>query len=549
MTTGQAVVFPNSASFSLSELLKIIQETGIDPLWAEVEDGLEAVIDHAGADWGQEVRYALTVDAGGGAFGRLAQQAGRFMPGDKTKNILGKIYPKYQTFTYQFERFHQKLSKTQAQAYIENAKQEYMQKNAFQKSFMILQSMGDGTGRQGTPVGIGSADAATGASITVPDVLEPLKIKLSSSSTDAGSAAWFLEGSVVSFVYSDRDLNDDGADEVTAANGRVRFVAINCEDAGAGTAVKYDAFRVVQIDQEDDSIYVLPGRVATSVATEDNGSWVQTSEWVSGGTGVVTMTFFRGRTVDFIPAATDTVFDASINDLALIFGGSTAHYVSLIHPQYVNQTQASAKLQLGLGWTATTEMSTISDGIFTGLETLLMNTANTVHNISRSNVRQYLPTIKDNQNRDLTFNSMFSWLAQHHNRNRKCSNEWNLMLMNPITEASLIGLSELDRRIVEGTGIRGEDGAKMIKMGGKKYQFESHSVMRRDRVYCLAKGAMTMHDGKIEDVSVDGQKQFLTIQNGQRINVIEAYATVTGEMSVKGLRRCGAIKNFKAPLL
>jgi hypothetical protein len=549
MTTAQGIIFPNSASFSLTELLKIIQDNGIDPLWAEVEDGLEAVINHEAADWGQEVRYALTVDAGGGAFGRLAQQKGRFMKGDRTKNILGKIYPKYQTFTYQFERFAQKLSKTQAQAYIENAKQEYMQKNAFQKSFMILQMMGDGTGRQGTPVGLGALDTASGASFTLSDVQTPMKIKLGTSATTAGSAAWFLEGSMVSFVYSDRDLNDDGTDEVTAANGRVRFVSFSFEDAGAGTAIKYDAFRVVKVDIEDDALFVVAGRVATSTATEDNGDFVQVSEWVSGGTGAVTVTPYRGRSVNFIAAATDTVFDAQINDLNLIFGGESAHYVSLIHPQYVAQDQAAAKLQLGIGWGATTEISTISDGIFTGMETLLMNESNTVHNISRANVLQYLPTIKDNQNRDLTFNTMFAWIAQHHNRNRKSANEWNLILQNPITEASLIGLSELDRRITEGKGIRGEDGAKMIRMGGKNYQFESHSVMRRDRVFTIAKGALTLHDGKIEDVSVDGQTQFLTVDGGQRINVTEAYATVTGEMSVKGLRRCGAIKNFKAPLL
>jgi hypothetical protein len=102
---------------------------------------------------------------------------------------------------------------------------------------------------------------------------------------------------------------------------------------------------------------------------------------------------------------------------------------------------------------------------------------------------------------------------------------------------------------MEGKGIRGEDGAKMIKMGGKTYQFESHSVMRRDRVFMLAKDAVTLHDGKIEDVEVGGQKEFLSIQGGARVNVVEAYATVTGEMSVSGLRRCGAIHNFKASIL
>lgn len=545
----QNVLFPNGSNFSLSELLKIIQEAGIEPLWAEIEDGLEAVIKHEDADWGQEIRYALTVDAGGGAFGRIAQQGGRFLPGDKTRNILGKIYPKYMTMTYQFERFHQKLSKSQQQAYIENAKQEFMQKNAFQKSNMIVMGMGDGTGRQGTPVGLGAADAASGATLSLDAVDSPLKVKLSASSAAAGSSAWFLEGSVVSFVYVDRDLNDDGTDEVTAANGRVRLLALQFDDAGAGTAVKYDAFRVVKINQETDELYVLPARIATTVPTTDDGAWVQTSEWVSGGTGAVTVTPFRGRSADKLAAATDTVFDAQINDLNLIFGGETAHYVSLIHPHNVNQSQPFAKLQLGIGWTSTTEISTISDGVMTGLETLVMNQSNTVHNINRKNVLQYLATYKDNGSRELTFNSLYSFIAQHHNRNRKSQTDWSILSMNPITEASMIGLSELDRRIVEGKGIRGEDGARMIRMGGKNYQFESHSTMRRDRIFVLAKDALTLYDGKLENVEVGGQKEFLQIQDNARVNVNEAYATITGEMCVKGLRRCGAIHNFKANIL
>jgi hypothetical protein len=548
VVSPQAVVFPNSTSFSLTELLKIIQENGIDPLWAEVEDSLEAVIDHASADWGQEVRYSLNVDAGGGAFGRIAQQSGRFSPGDKTRNILGKVYPKYQTFTYQFERFHQKLSKTQAQAYIENAKQEFLMKNMFQKSFMVLQMMGDGTGRQGVPVGFGAAETAAGATFTIADVTTPMKIKLGSTTTSAGCAAWFLEGSMVSVIYGDRDLNDDGADEVTAANSRVRFVSFSFEDAGAGTARAFDAFRVVKVDQEDDAIHCMPGRYSTTVGT-DNGAFSQDSEWVASGTGAVTVTPFRGRSADYLAVATDTVFGAQINDLNLILGGETAHYASLIHPQYVAESQAAARLQIGIGWANTTDISTINDGILTGLETLLLNSSNTVHNINRASVMQYLPTIKDNGGKDMTFNTLYAFLAQHHSRNRKIATDWSTCLMNPITYSNMVALSENDRRITEGQGIRGEDGAKYISFGGKKFQLEAHSVMRRDRLFTIANKAITLHDGKIESVEVGGQKEFLSIQNGQRVNINEAYATVCGEMSVKGLRRCGVITNFKTSVL
>jgi hypothetical protein len=353
---------------------------------------------------------------------------------------------------------------------------------------------------------------------------------------------------MISIVYSDRDLNDDGTDEVTAANGRVRFVALSFEDAGAGTAVKYDAFRVVKIDQEDDAIYVMPGRLATATSTE-NGNFTQNSEWVVGGTGAVTVTPYRGRSADFLAAATDTVFDATINDLNLILGGETAHYAALIHPQFVSETQAAAKLQLGIGWASTTDISTIHDGVLTGLETLLLNQSNTIHNINRASVMQYLPTIKDNGGKDVTFNTLYAFLAQHHNRNRKMQTDWSAVLMNPITYSNMVALSENDRRITEGVGIRGEDGAKYIQFNGKKYQLESHSTMRRDRIFTIANKAITLHDGKIESVEVGGQKEFLSIQNGQRINVNEAYATVCGEMSVKGLRRCGVITNFKASVL
>jgi hypothetical protein len=73
--------------------------------------------------------------------------------------------------------------------------------------------------------------------------------------------------------------------------------------------------------------------------------------------------------------------------------------------------------------------------------------------------------------------------------------------------------------------------------------------MRRDRIFTIANKAVTLHDGKIESVEVGGQKEFLSIQNGQRVNINEAYATVCGEMSVKGLRRCGCITNFKTSVL
>jgi len=52
LPTAQTVVFPNSSSFDLGELLKIIQRNGISPIWAEV-DTLDALIRKEGnIDWG-----------------------------------------------------------------------------------------------------------------------------------------------------------------------------------------------------------------------------------------------------------------------------------------------------------------------------------------------------------------------------------------------------------------------------------------------------------------------------------------------------------------
>lgn len=528
LLSAQNVMFPNSSNFGLTELLKYVQENGIDPIWAEA-DLFDTIIEKVGGiDWGQEHRWALNADPGGGSVARIAQQGGRFAPGDRTRNLLGKIWPKYQTVTYQFERFMQEISGTQAAAYIENSKQEYEQKNAFTRTWFNIQLLGDGTGRLGTPAAFGASDAVSGLTFTIADPDTPLEVKMSPADTAAGSIAHLTEGMMVSFVFYD-------------AASVVRLLAFSMADAGTATTVVYDAFRVVEADQFNNRLYLLPGRQGTTVDTI--GSYDQLGRWCSASaSGVVTATTIKGIRPER-PAA-DAAFADAVNLTAFF---AATNYPAMIHPLYVNESQAYAKLQLGIGWTSATDLSIISDGVVTGLEAHLMNQSNTIHNINRASTRQYLATIKNNNAKDLTFNTLYAWLAQNATRNRKRKDfsRWSAVLFNPIVMSSLISLSELDRRITEGKGIRGEDGAKMIKFGNITYELDMHSSMRLDRVMAVAKGSFKLYDCKLTPVSVGGQNQWLTVTGGNRINSIDAYSTMIGEACLRMPRDCGAIRNFK----
>lgn len=545
----QPRMFPDSASFSLNELLKTIQKNGISTLWAEV-DTLDAVIKKTSLPFGKDVTMAFNVDAGGGAFSRLAQQGGVFAPGDRTRNILGKVKPKSQTFTLQFERFADALSKEQAKAYINTAKQEYDSKMAFQKSFMALQFLGDGTARQAEPIAFGATDTVSGANFTIASERTPLKIKISSLDTAAGSVAHLMEGSVISFPFVDVDPGTTGTASVTQAAGLVRLLALTFTQGDSKT---YDAFRVVKVEQETNYIYVLPARLMNAVYTgstpDATGSYVQQSNWTDGA-GVVTVTFTKGVRADLVVSATDADYNDTIASLALVFSATASTdslptKIALIHPLFINQSQAAAREQIGVGWTGSTDVAFIHDGIFTGLETLLCNESNTVHGIDRGNVLQYLATSKDNGLKDLTFNSLYSFLSQHVNRNRKMQFDWSSLMMNPITYSSMISLSELDRRITEGKGIRGEDGAKIIQMHGKKFQFDEHSSQRHDRIYCLAKNAVEMHGGKENLIKVGGQGEYLAMVDGRRTNVIESYYEVIGELTLECPRVNAYMRNYK----
>lgn len=567
-------VFTNG-SFAQSELLKIIQENGTKVLWKEV-DGLDTIVKKNEWPWGKQVTYHLTVDAGGGAFAGINLNSGYFAPGDKVSSLTGVVVPKFQTMTFQYERFMDQMTKSQAQAYINSMKLEFDQKTMFQKSFMNVQMMGDGTGRFATPVGIGPNDDAVGSSYTALTKTTagialgtvatmnaaPLKIKLSSLDTAVGDAAHLIEGSMISFFINDNNATNDGTTPSVTTASVPRFMMLGFGESNAGTLaniVYYDAFRVVKVEQENDAIYVTPGRTASLAATSV-GSYVSNTDFqsvtwmstVSDSSRQLVVFPLQGLSADFGTAASSLPYGQGTTygfqnmfDPVTNLGATASLSCYLVHPLFVPETAALARLMCGVGWTVgSTDVTQINPYIATGIETLLMEQTYLVHGINRNKVLQYLPTIKNNGGQALKFNTFFTFLAEHANRNRTLSTEWSIIPMNPIVYASMISQSEQQRIITDGKGIRGEDGAKLIKFGGKTYQLEMHTTMRKNRIYLLPKNSIEMYGGTLEKVEVDGQANFLSILNGRRINVVEAYNTVKHENLMRTPREAGAIRNF-----
>lgn len=567
-----------SGTFAQSELLKIIQENGSKVLWKEV-DGLDAIVKKNEWPWGKEVRYSLTVDAGGGAFAGIDFNSGYFAPGDKVSSLTGVVVPKFQTFTMQFERFMDQMTKSQAQAYINSMKLEFDQKTMFQKSFMNVQMLGDGTGRFATPVGIGPNDDAVGVSrlaigaaaasaiaLSANTVaagnaanVSPIKIKMSSLDTAVGDVAHLVEGSMISFMFADYDANNDGTVDLVETTAVPRLLILGFGDGqNADTTILissinyYDAFRVIKIEQENDAIYVMPGRTAALSATTA-GAYVsntdfQTQSWCPGVTLAGALYCFpvAGMTSAYGAALAANYGTGTANGFTNVFAPAALTVATyLVHPLYIPNTVAMGRAMLGLGWTVgTTDITQINPYIGTGIETLLMEQSYVVHGINRNKVLQYLPTIKNLGGQNLKFNTFFTFLAEHANRNRSLETGWSILPMNPMVYASMISQSEQQRIITDGKGIRGEDGAKLIKFGGKTYQLEMHTSMRKNRIYLLPKNSIEMYGGTIEKVDVNGQSSFLSLVNGKRVNVIESYNTVKMENIMRTPRDAGAIRGF-----
>jgi hypothetical protein len=583
----------SSGQFNGSSILKFIQSKGVKVLWRAVT-GVDYITTKDTWEGGKERRYNLVVDAGGLAFSGLNQQQGSFALPDRAYAIQGSIVPKFQTMTMYFDRVLQQLSsKSDAAAYIKHMELEYVQKTAFQKSFMALQQMGDGTGRFATPVGIGplatGADGGTATTFTLTSPGQPLKIKMSSLDTAVGSAAHLMEGSIVSLMFPSYDEAVTG----TTAGGKVKATCIprylTLGFIANSTASFFDAFRVIRVDQDSNEIYVVPARKASPdgaavanyapYAAWDASQHVQqggsSSMWCAG-TGTVTVSLLRGRdntntapsvltAIQFnsvfaptaLTAATDQVLAAFIVHPGFVPNGKTSFgqgnydFSSYTTAGYINTNDSydAARVMLGIGWDTTVDATAahladvdvgyVSPYLMTGLETLLMNSSNRVHGIDRASVQQILPTIKDQNGRPLTFNSLFAGLTSHYARNRdkdpnsKQAAMFSMLSMSPFVYSHILSLSEQDRRLVDGTSWRGT-GAKKVVVGNQEFELDSNSSMRQDRILGIPKGALHMAGGTMDPVELNGQNQFLTLNSNStgRTNAVESYYTIMGECYV-----------------
>lgn len=589
-----------SARFTQSDLLKFIQEKGSKTLWRTVS-GLDAVTKRGEWPGGKLQTYHLTADAGGLAFSGLNQQAGTFAPNDRAYGIQGFCLPKYQTFTMYFDRIMSKLTEGEQRAYLSSMKMEMEQKTSFQKSFMNLQQLTDGTGRWATPIGLGASNTATGSTFTLqaPSVL--LKMKVSAADTAVGSVAHLMEGSIVSVMYPDYDPNADDTVTADRTNCKVRFLTLGFKAASNSTREYFDAFRVVRINQSTNEILVAPARRAAGVsdtytpyASWDESQHIQSqgaSTMWCAGTGTVTVTSYHGRATDLTVPGTVTALNLALvfNPQSLTSGTAAANPTAafLVNPGFIptgsnsygypnidfsTYTQgnftasadAAARAILGLGWDpavdanydpAAIDVSLVNPYLMTGIESLVYNDTNMVHGIPRYAVQQVLPTKKDNNAQELTYNSLFGLLVEHVNRNREKSGDasasfkQNMLTMNPLAYSSLMSLSEKDRMIIDDKGIRGTS-AKVIQLGDKKFELDMNSTMRTDRISCLPKDSIYMYGGTMESVDLDGQKQFMALNsNGKRTNAYEMYFTVSGEQKIENLRECAFLRNFTVTVL
>jgi hypothetical protein len=469
----------SNAKFTSSDILKFVQENGSKILWREVT-GLDWFMKKGEWSGGKQKTYHLTVDAGGLAFGGLNQTAGTFANPDRAYGIQGFMTPKYQTFTMYFDNILNDISKDAQVAYINHMKQEMQQKMTFQKSFMGLQHMGDGTGRFATPIGLG--DSAKGAggttdntfTLTGPNV--PLKIKFSSADTAVGSSAHFMEGSIVSVMFPGYDEGTTGTANKTKATciPRLLVLAFDRGNTNGNTRSFFDAFRVVRVNISKNEILVVPARKAAPDVVRAADAWSayapydtpeaghhvqqggQSGVWCQSVAGsTVTVTLYRGRdnTLAKPTVVTELQFNSVFNPTALTsatgnevlatyavnpnyvptgiqsWAMQNSDFSSFTNKTYINQSDSydSARVMLGIGWdpnvdtgadTSAIDVSQVNPYLMTGLESLLFNRTGVVHGINRAAIQQILPSEKDFEAQPLSFTGLFSGLTEHYARNR-----------------------------------------------------------------------------------------------------------------------------------
>lgn len=569
--------FP-SAQMTQSALLKIIQEAGTLPLFVN-QTGLDEVIAKKGESWdGGKIRtYNLTLDGGYASMGGFNMKDGAFLSGDFAHTIQGYLQPKFQSMTMLYQRMLNKFTASEAAAYIGHLKLETKSKASGIKSMQNTWLLNDGTGRIGTPVGLGANSVASGANFTIPSPSTPLKVKLSSLSGAVGNVVSFFEGMVVSFIYPNYDPNNDTTPTTNNTSCAVHYLTL-AFTAGSTTSY-YDSFRVVKIDVRNNEIELVPAResapaggsYAPTAAYAPNETWVQkqgsTTMWCAGS-GTTTIVPFHGSSTANALNGTYT----QIPDLNNLFAPETAFSgaayqtgIFIVPTNYIpagtvdygtqntdfsaftstSKTNAEiARLILGFGWTDTTELTLINPYVPTGMMALVTNTTNTVNGINRTSVPQINPTKRDCGKATLTFDQMFKFVTDHANRNKDLIPDWSVLLMGTLAYESMINQSELDRRITEAKGIRGEDSAQMIRINGKNFQFESHTAQRNDYINALPKGVIEMHGGKFEPVTAGSQSEFLQLANGRRINNIESYQTVVLEYCLRMPRASAFMTNY-----
>lgn len=606
---AQSGAFSN-AKFQSSDILKFVQENGSKILWREVT-GLDWFMKKGEWAGGKQKTYHLTVDAGGMAFSGLNQQAGTFAFADRAYGIQGFMVPKYQTFTMYFDNILNNQSRSEQVAYINHMKQEMQQKMSFQKSFMGLQHLADGTGRFATPIGLGDsatgANGTTGTTFTLTNPNTPLKIKFSSADTAVGSAAYFMEGSIISLMFPSYDETTVGTATNTTTDPRTtcipRLLVLGFR-ATTGTLKQsfYDAFRVVRVNISKNEVLVVPARRAANDALSPytyapyEASAMDASQHIQqggqngvwcNGTGTVTVTLYKGRANTLAkPVNVDAIqFNSVFAPTALLSAqGSEVLACYAVNPNYVptgsqswaqqnsdfslftnstyinaSDSYDSARVMLGIGWDSSIDasadpskidVSQVNPYLMTGLESLIFNKTGVVHGINRAAIQQILPSEKDFEAQPLTFNGLYSGLTEHYARNRdkdpnsSSAAQFNILSMQAVTYSHLLSLSEQDRRIIDDTSVRGT-ACKAITVGTKKYELDMNTTMRTDRIVGLPKDALKQDGGTIAPVSVSGQKEFLSIgTNNRRTNATESYYTVEGETYCDNLRDCFFARNF-----
>jgi len=569
-------------NYAHSEILKTIQATMNNVLWTQAPGTFRSMIKHVAFNWGGPIEDFYSVDPGGLAMGGISQTSGKFVRGDKTSHAKGEIIPSVQTATIEYERQLNLLSAGDKKSYINNKSEEYESKAMLMKSYLYQQTLGDGTGRWCEPVGIGPDNISSGATATLTrdtfytPVIDPLKMKISDLSISVGSIAHLVEGFAFSLWYADYDADNNGVYEGTTETCVPRVLALGFKGSATGTEVVYDAFRIVDVDVESGYIYVLPGRRATKGTTAiehtqqtfvtNDGSGANDVRWCPGAlTENVIITPYQGiscgSATSMLPTAAATIvngFDAVFNPT----GKTAATFV--MHPYYMPDQFDQARLCLGLNWTSATDIGRLNPFIPCGIEGLLMNTTNTIHGISRSRIRQALPTIMNAEGQPMNFEMFRRIVTKHATRNplykdsevgkkseggdiSKVGSHWQHIALNPVVYNSLISSVEFNTLFTDGKGSYGEEGAKTFTYGGKRYQIIPTNEMALRRLWIIPKGALEYFDGTIKDVSNDGGvSKFMKIDpaDGQRMNVVQEHKIIQSAMKLKQPRSCGGAFNF-----